>query len=505
MNNYQTWLETPSVIRIMLVQAQVLVDSVITTRYLSTHAITVDAVEYLPVIRGSLNIEESISTEYLASISYGDIELINSRGQYDSWLNDVWVNKSVKIYVGSLPIPGYLSVIEDFELIFDGVVSDIDSKNRTQLNLKIRDKLEKLNTSVSEDLIGNYFQGSIVPQTTVVNQYQNNLKPLVFGEVHNITPILTDPTLLEYMVSAGPVEQILEVRDSGMPIAFATSGTISIPPGSFRLLQSPSGTITCSVQGIKKTIDINNSSTSNIYTNTVSNTISTILKLYGKQLGYSEIDQTSFLNLGSEAVGIYLKDRVNVLNLCQQIAKSSGLILSTTRTGKVKLIDLTIPTTSSISISENDTVLNSLELTQKLDVIAGVRLGYAQNWTVQTNLLTAIPEQHKDLYAKEWLELTQIDTTASDKYSVTTEPEMQTSYLIDSLEVAAVALKKLNLFKAQRKIYSMKCTAKFLSVQIGDIVNLKASRFGLNTGVNGIVVSTKPDWLRGTIEIRVLT
>lgn len=506
MNNYQTWLETPNIVRIALVQAQVLVSGTLTTRYLSTHSVTVGGIEYLPIIKGNITLDETIATDYSASISFGDIELVNTTGEYDSWLNHVWVNKSIKIYVGSLPLPGTATALNDFELVLDGLIADIDSKSRTQLNLKIRNKLEKLNTSVSENLLGNYFQGNTVPETTTVNQFRNNLKPLVFGEVHNITPLLTDPTLLEYMVNSEAVEQIIEVRDSGVPVPFEISGTIAIPPGSFRLLRAPSGAITCSVQGVKRTVNVALASANTNYTNSVSNTIATILKFYGEQLDYSEIHPGSFNgSLGTQAVGIYVQDRVNVLNLCQEIAKSSGLTISTTRTGQVKLIDVSIPTSASTTIQESDTILNSLQLSQKLDVIAGIKLGYAKNWTVQTNLLTAIPEQHKNLYATEWLESTQTDTSAKIDYEVTTESALKPSYLIDKAQADAVALKKLNLFKAQRKVYTMTCTAKFLSLEVGDAVNLIASRFGLSAGVLGLVVSTKPNWLRGTIEIGVLT
>jgi len=203
-------------------------------------------------------------------------------------------------------------------------------------------------------------------------------------------------------------------------------------------------------------------------------------------------------------VGLYISDRQNVLAICQEIAKSSGLILSTTRAGKVKLIDLAIPTSSSISIQESDVLLNSLQLVEKLDVIAGFKLGYAKNWTVQTNLLTGIPEQHKVLYSTEWLESVAVDSTAKETYEITVEPALESSYLIDKDQADAVALKKLQLFKLQRKIYTMTCTAKFLNVQVGDAVTLTATRFGLNNGNLGLIVSAKPNWLRGNIEIGVL-
>jgi hypothetical protein len=504
MNNYQTWLETPNIVRIALIQAQVRVSGSLTTRYLSTHGVTVDGVQYLPIVSGSITIDESISTSYSASISYGDIELVNTNGQYDSWIDDIWVNKSVKIYVGSLPAPGTTSVIDDFELIFDGLIEDIDSKGRDQLNLKIRDKLEKLNTSLSEVLLGNYFQGNIVAEATTINQYRNNLEPIVFGEVHNITPLLSDPTMLEYMVNLEAVEQIIEVRDNGVPVAFTTTGTITIPPGSFRLVNNPVGAITCSVQGVRRTVNIAGGTTTSTYTNTVSNTIATILKFFGQQLAYTELDSVSFGTLGSQAVGVYVGDRVNVLQLCQDIAKSVGLIVATNRLGKVKLVDLSIPPSATISITESDMLLNSLQISEKLDVVAGVRLGYAKNWTIQNTLQTAIPQQHKDLYGTEWLESVRTDATAKSDYSLTTEPALEASYLIDKTQADTIALKKLNLFKTPRKVYTMTCTAKFLDVQVGDAVTLTAPRFGLNSGKLGRVVSTKPNWLRGKIDIGVL-
>lgn len=501
MQNYQTWLETPNLVRIALIQAQVLVNGVLTTRYLSTHGVTVDSIQYLPIIRGQITIDESISTNYSASISYGDIELANNSGEYDGWLNDNWVNKSVKIYVGSAPAVGTSVVIADFELIFDGLIDDIDSKSRTTLNLKIRDKLQKLNTSISETLLGNYNPQVLSSYT---NQYQNNLKPLCFGEVHNVTPLLTSSGLLEYMVNLEAVEQIVEVRDNGRPVAFTQAGTVTIPAGSFRLLKDPVGTVTCSVQGVKRTVNITGAGATTTYTNTASNTIATILTFFGQQLDYTELDSTSFATLGTQAVGVYIPDRVNVLELCQNIAKSCGLIVTTTRSGKVKLVDLSIPQSATTAITESDMLLNTLQISQKLDVIAGVRLGYAKNWTVQSNLQTGIPAQHRDLYATEWLESLQTDTTVKTNYSVTVEPTLETSYLIDKTEADIVAQKKLDLFKIPRKVYTMTCTARLLNVQVGDAVTLTASRFGLNSGVLGRVISTKPNWLRGKIEIGIL-
>lgn len=510
MLNYQTWLENPNVVRVLLVHANVSISGVETTKYLSTHAARVNGIEYSPLIRNTISIDETLSLDYGASISFGDIELANNSGELDEWLGYVWKNRSLKVYFGGIPNAGVNTDLSaNFELVFDGVCEDIDSKSRQSINLKIRDKLEKLNTPVSEELIGNYFQGAIVPETPgTINQNRNQLKPRVYGEVHNISPVLTDPAQLEFMVSSGPVEQIIEVLDNGVPVSFTPiqeSGTPVLPPGSFRLRAPLQGTCTASVQGIARTVNVAGSTFSNSYSPTVSNTILNLLKFSGKELAYSEIDATSFASLGTEACGLYLNSRTNVLAACQQLAKSAGLTLAVTRTGKVKLVQLAVPLSAATSITDSDTVLNSLRIVNKVPVTGAVKLGYAKNYTILTGLVTGIPEEHKDLFAKEYLETLEDDSSIIAQYGLDSEPVLEGTLLINRVQTEAVAEAKLNLFKTPRIVYGLTATAKFLSLELGSSVQLVSSRYGLSAGKPGIVIATKPNWLSGKIELEVLT
>jgi len=509
MLNYQTWLESSKEIRILLAQVSVQIGGVEQVKYLSTHAVTVNGVEYVPLIRTNISIDESINLDYSASISVGDIELVNNAGELDNWLSYIWKNRTVKIYYGGLPIPGStVTLVDNFELIFDGVCTDIDAKSRQSVNLKIRDKLEKLNTPVTETLIGNYYKGEVVAETVTVNQNRNTLKPTIYGEVHNISPILTDPTEREYMVADGPVEQIIEVLDNGAPVSFTTvqhSGTPYLAPGSFRVIGPLKGTCTASVQGIARTVNIINSTYVDTYSPTISNTILNLLKFTGKNLEYSEIDAASFATLGTEACGVYLNSRTNVLAICQELAKSAGLTLAVTRTGKVKLVKIQIPTSATVTISDNDTVLNTLRVVDKPTIYGAIKLGYAKNYTIQTNLTTGIPEEHKDLLAREYLEALAKDETVITKYDLNSEPVLEPTYLINRAQAEAAAASKLDLFKTPRIIYAMTCTSKYLSLEVGTPVTLVSSRYGLNSGKLGLVISTKPNWLTGKIEVEVLT
>jgi hypothetical protein len=505
MQNYQTWLETNTKPRVLLAQISCLYNGTLTTKYVATHAVTVDSTEYLALIRGGLDISESISTEYSATINYGDLDLVNNTGDLDSWLssNYIWVNKPIKVYVGSLPDVGVTSAIGDFELVFEGVVNDIDSKGRNSINFKLRDKLENLNLSISEALLGNYKNGTVEANPVTPNQNVNTLKPLCFGEVLNISPVLADGSNLHYMVHNTEVESIIEVRDNGKPVLFTpvttTEGAV------FKLNASPVGTITCSVQGSKRTVNTTTGAVSAEYLNTASNIILTILREYGKTIAAADIELNSFTALGSQAIGLYITDRANVLQTVQGIAKSCGLIVSVTRTGKVKLLDLAIPASSTVSIYEEDTLYNTFAISRKIDVVAAVKLGYAKTWTTQTNIQTGIPEAHKDIYAKEYDEALSFNGTVQLNYNITKEPELEGTYLIDKTEAEAVSAKKLALLSTPRKVIKMTCTTKYLSVQVGDKVSLvNFSRFNLQANALGLVVSTKPDWVRGTIEIEVL-
>lgn len=512
MTNFKSWLETFTGTKIIIAIVQPLINDVPTMLYLSTHEfypnLDNDATKAVKgVIKDEVSLSESISTDYTASISYGDISIANNAGEYDAWLSSsyIWANRPISVYLGALPDP-YTSdlafpTLADFELIFSGVVADVDSRDTTTLSIKIRDNLQRLNTSISESLLGNYNPTSL---TNYTNPYSNNLKPLCFGEVHNITPMLTSPALLEYMVHLAEVEAILEVRDNGVPVSFTQTG---VPAGSFRLLASPNGTITCSVQGAKQTNYISSNTTGYTYTNTAANTIATILRSYGNTVPYTDIDSDSFSNLGQQPIGVYYSDRVNVLSACQELAKGCGLVLSASRTGKLKLKDLDVPEYDSIwspLITSSDIFYNSLQISEKLPVVAGYKIGYAKNWTIQNNLVTAIPPEHKDLYSSEYLEANATDVYIKNSYSVTTEPQLEQTYLIQESDAIALANKKLNLFKTPRKVFTMRCTAKWLYLEPGDAVRLDLPRFGLSGGVFAQVISTQPNWLANYIDIGVL-
>ena len=502
---FQQWLEDPTAIRCMLVEVSANISGTETPLYLSNIQYVTGATDtpanttYLPILRTSVKFTENLSLTSQGSLSYGDISIDNTNGEYDAWLKAAWQGRAISIYIGDPKLTR-----DNFTKIFSGIVSDVNSSDRNSINLQLRDIMQKLNTPITTEVLGNYYQGAIVPTTTYDNPNKEQVKPLVFGEVFNITPLLIDPTTLEFMVHNGPIESIIEIRDNGVPLALTTGYTVDLTKGTFKLLKNPAGVITCSVQGDKNTV----------YNTTVASIIKRIIKNYGNPsiagaITDADIDLTNFSTFDTnnpQAVGIYISGKDNLISVCQELADTLGAQLVASRTGLLKLLKVTIPVAGTETITDDYIMQNSFSVSQKPDIMATSKLGFCKNWTVQDNLLTGIPSAHKDLMSGEWLSKTYTNSAAQTLYKLNALPEQKnTLMLTDSLgQVTAEATRLVNLWSTPRYVYRFIATSKYLQLQLGDMVTIIHRRFGLSAGVYAQIVSTEIDWDTGFISLEVL-
>lgn len=484
---FPAWLQDQSAIRCILVEVAVQSGSEI-TRFMSSRPFKSAATDtpantvYNPVIRGSSvrTVERLNVLNTTASLSFGDIELDNTDGSIDDWLTDIWSNRPINVLMGDVRWDR-----SDFQVIFSGVVEDIGSRSRTTLNLKLRDKLQRLNTPVTETVLG----GS--------TNNKNQLIPLTFGECHNISPLLTNPATLEYQVHGGQIERLIEVRDNGVPVA----ATATLATGKFFLTVQPFGRITASVQGDKP---------SGTWLKTARQIIERLVTAYGEvnsRFDSGDLDSSNlnaFDAANSQPLGLYLPQRENVLNICNRIAASVGARLVMSREGKLRLIKIELPVPGTPFAITPDDVLNaSLRVIEKLPVQAGFKLGFARNWTVQDPLDTRIPNAHKDLYAKKWLTTTAKDNIVKAEYRLDGEPEQTDTFLLTENDASAEATRLLDLVKVPRYIIGFDAPARLLQLELGQAVNITYPRFGLDAGKAGMVVGLSPDWDRAQVAVEV--
>jgi hypothetical protein len=604
-NVTQAWLADPTHILGLLVEitAKNVSTATETTFYLSNIGYTTTSADatYLPIISGNIQTTESLTLDGSLSMSFGDIKIANYNGDLDDWLDRtkyIWDSRAVKVYLGdpTWEAATLADVRTVFEKVFDGIIEDVDSSEREFINVKVRDKLNRLNYPISDNKLGTY--GTWANGQT----NQDTLRPLVFGEVFNSSPVLVDPAYLEYMFNDGVSELAIEIRDNGVPIytdvtvygttvtstaattnyitcastqnlsvgmsiifdtsiggivagttyyvktivnstAFSisqlpdgntlvlttatASGTIrvrninrpdraivNLTTGKFTLKSPPEGTVTMSLQGLKNSVDLSETGTAGLlstYTNNIANIITLIVTQYGQvsnRLTSSDLDLVNlraFVAANTAAVGIVLKDRVNVLEVCQKLARSANAQLFFNRLGLLQLLQLGTYTSDSVmSITDGDILHHSLHISNKTKIVAATKVGYALNYTPQTALAGSIPADSNYMFNDEWYSKTVTDTAVESTYRLDSTPVQTDTSLISGSDASALATTLNNYFKVPHTVYAFTGTAKLLYLKLGQQVTLTHNRFGLSAGKTGQVITLSPNWADGTINVEVI-
>lgn len=482
---YQAWLESNAAIRCVLVEATANIGNVEQVNYLSSQNYydEVNGRSYLAIVSGGVSFTEDMGVGgNSAAMSWGEIEMHNVNGEFDFAFDWVWANRPVKVYIGDVSWPK-----ADFRVILDGTVQDIGSSAQNKITIKVRDKLQLLNCPISEAKLGG----------TSANK--DALLPVLFGECFNITPLLTNPATLEYQLSIGNIEDIIEERDGDVPL---NNGAKLLNTGKFTLVNPPIGAVTVSAQGYKF---------NGVYSNTIAGTIQNIVTQFGKaatRFTLADIDQVNFAAFeaaNSQAIGVYVNSRENVIQVCQDLAASVDAKLVPSRSGQLRLFQIKAPSGTPIrTITAADMAFKSLQIVARIPVQSTRVLNYCKNWTVQTDLKTAIPAEHKALFAKEFLKVQSTDAAVQAMQRDTTAPEPINTYLINTDEAQAECDRQLNFYKVQHALYQFDGLPSCLSMQLGDIYTLQHQRFNLSAGKLCMVVKLRFDWFKFRVQVTVL-
>ncbi len=506
---YISWLDSHDAIRCILADVNCKSNGVEITRRFSSK----DMQGYEPIISGGVTFKESISLNSSAGISFGGITLNNYDDTFSHFLDDKWVKRKIIVSVGDVRWN-----IEDFRIIFNGITQDIDSTSYQTLVIKVTDKMQRLNHPVTEKILGG---GTI---------NKDRILPLLFGECFNVTPLLVDPSQQEHMVHNGVINSIIESRDDDVPI----SSNNLIHKGSFEPNQGVFGAVTASAQG----------DGFGGYKDTVGRLVEHIVTSYGKEdqrfrsedIDHSNFEAFEFLN--SQAVGLFIAERVNVITAITQLADSIGAQVISSRQGLLRIIKVRAPLPGNVPIineenrlttntgdflvqtnginllshhqsitrilTDYDIIENGLSISSRLPVKGTIKIGYCKNWTIQKEVTTGIPQDHKDLYSQEWITKTATDESVAEDYKIDKEPVQKDTLLINGDDAQAEADRLLNIFSIQRTIYKVSGYINLINTELGDDIILNFDRFGLDGGKYGIVLSIDIDWLKMRVTLEVL-
>lgn len=521
-----SWLQSPDAIRVVLVEV---IDVGLegggnASFYFSSLPYISSTTNYDPVIIGGVSFNESIQLDGQASVGFGDIEIENINGERDQWLNNYWNKRNINIYIGDVRWNR-----PDFYQIFGGLVESINMRDRNVINLILVDKLQRLNEPLQTRTLKDVYGATPVAGTTLDNN-KDKQAPIVLGEVFNIEgiPYQDAPATLRYIVNDGPVYDILEVRDNGVPVGFTKNNAA----GTFDLTQSSYGQITCTVQGLS--IDPAWQGVAPVVTTAISSSGAhqplSLVKFLITQLGdansrfdwTTEVDNSTYTAIGTLSTGygynhfdirtgIYCTGGENKLDVVQKLLGSVRVHLIVAADGKLKFVKFRLPSNDSpiglTVISDSDFEFATSNISEITTPVAQVRLGYNRNYTVQdANLAGSIPDAHKALYKDEYLiQEAFVNLAVQNPYKLSTQlTQMEETTLIERNAQNDEASTRLNIWGVPRKLISLTCYAHLMPIELGEHVHIKTNRFGLANGKNGIVVNIDRSWLTGRVTIGVL-
>jgi hypothetical protein len=221
---------------------------------------------------------------------------------------------------------------------------------------------------------------------------------------------------------------------------------------------------------------------------------------------------TNFNTSYPQPVGIYCANRENILDICNNLAKSINAALVSTFTGQYKLILIDDPEQVRLTnlfthhiINESDIVDNSFNISEKPVVIGTEKIAYCKNWTIQeSGLASGLPSSSIALLKSDWLYAVSESAQTISRYLLDSEPIITETLLLREIDAEALASRRLSLNSSARYIYTFQCFAENLHVSLGDTVSITHSRFNLSNGKTGLVISTSKNWIEGRITIGVL-
>lgn len=502
-DEYRDWLRDDAAIRVVLVNLYVysVDDEAEVVRRLSSRPFIATLPESPPSkavyddrLIGSPTISRRLGQAFIgeADASWGSIDIDNTDGALDDWLDDYWDGRRVDVMLGdwSWDYSDFIGV----GLVFVGVAADIQVRDDNSVALTIRGKRDLLDRPVQTELISG---------TGTANDGEP--WPLLYGYCYNVEPRLIDEATLKFVVHHGTQMNSTgtnEVRDNGLPVGSHTkNGTTSSWDGTFTLGQDQVGRITCDFRGGRD------------QTGTVCQWISQILRElieYRGVLDASEIDSSFWTRLHDEETefhraGIYIRDRMTLAEVLQLFSGSMRIWYGFSRTGLLTGGIFRTPADagdSVMTIEADDVAQRGIRHVGRILPATSVRVGYLKNWTVQDpdSLAEGVGAAERAKWSQPYQGIVTDtnDRPAIDQHLLAVEPPLVDTLLAieGGINYGAVGEARAymgselvpGLWSDQRDLYEVDTFAVGFDLELGDKLTLDYPRFGFDGGADAIVV-----------------
>jgi hypothetical protein len=431
---------------------------------------------YAPRLAGDLRIERKLigrdGIGGLASV-YAEASLINTDGALDLLEESYAIDgRGARLWLGAPD-----AALSTFGLVCAGRVGPY-SADRDVARVAIWDLLHRLKQPIQTTTYagtGGLEGGS---------DLEGKAKPICYGKAYNVAPPLVDTATLRYQVHDGAIHDVPAVRDRGVNLTkvggapAAGQYQVDVATGTFKLGATPSGTVTCDVEG--------DASLSG-YTTTTAEIVRRIL-IQRAGCSSSEINSTSFDALVTDAsasVGVWIGTEArNIDDVIDELLYGCGAFGGPSRLGEftVGLIDAAagMPVAVFDAVDTLDLARDALPATVD-PIVWRVRVGWRKNFTVQNDLAAAAGTANVSFAAQPYRYAVVQDSALQSRHLAARELTIDALYT-DEADAQAEAQRLFDLWSNGLRPYRVKTTLRGAICDLGQVVQLTHARFGFSAG-----------------------
>lgn len=445
------------------------------------------------VVKNALSFDASIISgdEFgIASSSYGSMMIYNGDGRLDYLSELQWSGRRVVVKAGARSFP-----YDDFTTVFDGTVAAYEQDD-DNIVLTITDNRAKTDTILTVPT----YEGTGGLEGG--DDLEGKNKPLCFGEVYNIEPVLVDAANLVYQIHHGSMDAVLAVRDSGVALtpggnvaditlAVPSAGTFvtQLSGGYIKLGSTPAGRITADAQG----------SNDNAYVSTGPDIALEVLRyrLGAKSFMNTEIDLGAFASLEtvlSGAMGIYLRDRVTASEVIDRLLLPCACYWTFTRLGVITCGAVQPVTEGDFSFNEDSVADEGVQVVASIPPSWRISVGYQPLGVIQSEdeLAAATTVADRAFLTEEYRSVTSEDETLKTLNTAATERAFYTCFAAKA-DAEGLLTRLRMIYATTRKVYRAPIYNALFRSYLGGSVTLTYPRHGLASGKHCLVVGVSED------------
>lgn len=437
----------------------------------------------------------------------GDLALGNVDGALDDLLGYAFDGQSVTFK----RIAGRSSALASAETVMLATCERLDAEaggnnDNAVLRLRFYDRRRE----IDKPLQTNRYLGTTTSAGNTAEgdaDLKDVLKPIAFGVVRHVEPVIVNAFDVVLQVSDGPVSSI-QLYDGGIPLTYdgdcpdlATLIATSKTPGRFK---------TCLALGLCKpggsragqaayvwTADVQEgASAADRYPGAVTRRILAKMGMTG-----SNIDATSFDVLDSLApyeVGIWIDGDVSAMTVIRQVLDSVGAFLTVDNAGRFSVGRLSAPGTPDATIRERDIIGNAFGVEINPDTDGGlptyrVPMKWGRHYRVfganeiGTCLSQSDPATASAL-KQEWRQVVAQDMAIQLVHPLAPELSLET-LLANRDDAEAEVARRFGLYSVDRYVVRATVTRERAEdMPLNSTVRLVVDRLGFGAGRNMVVI-----------------